>query len=186
MSKRELMRLSISIVLAILAFIDLVYIGMGTPTYLDGEISRGTIDRFFDYYIDSYTLIALGGLLLLASISWLILPKIDWRRLFRSPVIVGALVIGVVLTFASLIIPFPQDYPGCCEIGPSRERGLPLPVSVSTGDLGSHNAFPTPKYRPWVAVADVILWALVVIYILNVYGVTRVKNKVASNERIHT
>lgn len=111
--------IALSVGLFLVGSAGLLYWGLGMPTSVGGFVMRSASSEILPFLVLPVVLLWAAGWLLTIR-----RPAQFQRYTLRRAAVVLSSAAGI--TWASQFIPFPTDYPGCCMLGPTRERGLPV------------------------------------------------------------
>lgn len=163
-SKNTHIRVAGSIILLLSSMVFIIYWGMGMP--FPGDVV--TIDKEYLWVLSPFLLIPLVWLIVAIAL----LPGGVSKFLKGIHLKIGLLVllIASTVTLLTTFVPFPADTPGCCMIGPSRDRGLPIGFAHSQQEfgLGSTDPYPEPEYNVGWIVTDIVIWSFIILYIYRV------------------
>ena len=159
---RSGVRIAVSAMLFVLATAGLIYWGAGMP---DGGIRLNMDLEALLHFFGWLTLVFFLAVVVALIGAFLLLPKLKkpgTRSLKQWSI---AVLCAVVATLVSLAVPIPQDYPACCMVGPTRERGLPVAYTTSTASFGQNPVFPAPTVRWYGIILNIGYWAFAYFYI---------------------
>lgn len=167
-SKNTRIRIAGSIILLLSSTAFITYWGMGLP--FPGDVVN--IDKEYLWVLAPFLVIPLVWLIV--AIALLPGGVNKFFKGIRLKIGLLVLIIATAVTLLTAFVPFPADTPGCCMIGPSRDRGLPIGFAHSQQEfgLGSTDPYPEPEYNfGWLA-TDIVIWSFVVLYIHRVRTIT--------------